>query len=150
MRTASGLPGPLSRLALDHVAVAVRDLDASAAAYRALGLEAAGDDETIDDQGVRVRPLRLGDTLIELMQPVGPDGPVARFLAKRGPGLHHIALRVEALEPLLGELLSAGAPLLDEVPRRGRAGTRIAFVHPDFTGGVLVELVEATGVRHLA
>ncbi len=137
------LPEPLDDLALDHVAIAVEALDAATDAYLALGLDPAGDDETIDEQGVRVRPMRLGETLVELMEPTAPDGPVGRFLAKRGPGLHHIALRVPALEPLLARLRSLDAPLLDDRPREGRAGTRIAFVHPRFTHGVLIELVEA-------
>lgn len=136
------LPEPLDGLALDHVAVAVEALDAATSAYLALGLRRAGEDETIEEQGVRVRPLRLGDTLVELMEPTRDDGPVGRFLARRGPGLHHVALRVSALEPLLARLRAMDAPLLDEAPRPGRAGTRIAFVHPRFTHGVLVELVE--------
>lgn len=137
------LPEPLDGLALDHVAVAVGDLDDAARAYLALGLVPGGDDEIIEEQGVRVRPLRLGDTLVELMEPIETDGPVGRFLEKRGPGLHHIALRVTALDALLARLRSIDAPLIDETPRSGRAGTRIAFVHPRFTGGVLVELVES-------
>jgi methylmalonyl-CoA/ethylmalonyl-CoA epimerase len=136
------LPEPLDGLALDHVAVAVEALDAATAAYLALGLRRAGEDETIEEQGVCVRPLRLGETLVELMEPTRADGPVGRFLARHGPGLHHIALRVPALEPLLARLRAMDAPLLDETPRPGRAGTRIAFVHPRFTHGVLVELVE--------
>lgn len=136
------LPEPLDGLALDHVAVAVEALDAATSAYLALGLRRTGEDETIEEQGVRVRPLRLGDTLVELMEPTRDDGPVGRFLARRGPGLHHVALRVPALEPLLARLRAMDAPLLDEAPRPGRAGTRIAFVHPRFTHGVLVELVE--------
>ena len=77
------------------------------------------------------------------LEPIAADGPVARFLATRGPGLHHIALRVPALEPVLARLRHLDAPLLDEHPRTGRSGTRIAFVHPRFTHGVLIELVEA-------
>jgi len=142
MNAAADLPEPLAGLALDHVAVAVADLDEATRAYTGLGLEVAGADEVVDDQGVRVRLLRLGETLVELMTPVRADGPVGRFLDRRGPGLHHIALRVAALEPLLARLRSLGAPLIDETPRAGRGGTRIAFVHPRFTGGVLVELVE--------
>jgi methylmalonyl-CoA/ethylmalonyl-CoA epimerase len=142
MNASTRLPAPLGDLALDHVAIAVEALDEATDAYLALGLRPAGDDETIEEQGVRVRPLRLGDTLVELMEPIAPDGPVARFLATRGPGLHHIALRVPALEPVLARLQRLDAPLLDEHPRAGRAGTRIAFVHPRFTHGVLVELVE--------
>jgi len=143
VNAAPRLPEPLGDLTLDHVAIAVEALDEATDAYLALGLAPAGDDETIGDQGVRVRPLKLGDTLVELMEPTAPDGPVGRFLARRGPGLHHIALRVPALEPLLARLRSLDAPLLDDRPREGRAGTRIAFVHPRFTHGVLIELVEA-------
>ncbi len=143
MNATTRLPEPLGDLALDHVAIAVEALDEATDAYLALGMDPAGDDETIAEQGVRVRPLKLGDTLVELMEPIAPDGPVGRFLAKRGPGLHHIALRVPALEPLLARLRSLDAPLLDDRPREGRAGTRIAFVHPRFTHGVLIELVEA-------
>ena len=136
-------PQPLDALALDHVAIAVRGLDDATEAYLALGLSRDGDDEAIEEQGVRVRPLRLGDTLVELMEPLGGDGSVARFLERRGPGLRHIALRVAELEPLLEQLRDAGARLIDDRPRPGRAGTRIAFVHPDFTHGVLIELVES-------
>lgn len=138
---AHGAPG-LEDLALDHVAVAVADLDAAAAAYRALGLGPAGDDERIPDQGVCVRALSTGCAMLELMAPLGPEGPVARFLERRGPGLHHIALRVDGLDALLARLQRDGAPLIDDRPRPGRGGSRIAFVHPSFTGGVLVELVE--------
>ncbi|HKI57007.1 MAG TPA: methylmalonyl-CoA epimerase [Trueperaceae bacterium] len=132
----------LGRLALDHVAIAVEDLDAAGAAYATLGLQPAGADETVADQGVRVRALSLGDTVLELMTPLGPGGPVARFLERRGPGLHHIALRVADLDTLLARLQGQGARLIDTRPRAGRAGSRIAFVHPAFTGGVLIELVE--------
>lgn len=142
MTAAPPLPAALSNFSVDHVAIAVSDLDAATAAYRALGLEVAGPDESIADQGVRVRPLRAGTAVVELMVPLTQGGPVARFLARRGPGLHHIALRVTGLEALLERLAASGAPLLDTVPRGGRGGSRIAFVHPSFTGGVLVELVE--------
>jgi len=135
-------PRPLDALALDHVAIAVPGLDDATGAYLALGMRREGEDEAIEEQGVRVRPLRLGDTLVELMEPLRSDCSVARFLERRGPGLHHIALRVPQLEPLLDRLRDTGARLIDDRPRPGRAGTRIAFVHPDFTQGVLVELVE--------
>jgi len=138
---APGVPG-LDGLALDHIAIAVHDLDASAAAYAALGLEVAGEDEHITDQDVRVRALVAGGSVVELMAPLGPEGPVARFLERRGPGLHHIALRVKDIAAVLARLEGEGARLVDREPRRGRGGSRIAFVHPDFTGGVLVELVE--------
>ncbi len=142
MSAAPPLPTELAELRIDHIAVAVDDLDVAAAAYRALGLRVAGPDETVADQGVRVRALQAGDTLLELMAPLPGEGPVARFLERRGPGLHHIALRVADLTDLLSRLKAQGARLIDEVPRAGRANTRICFVHPSFTGGVLVELVE--------
>lgn len=142
MNATARLPEPLAGLSLDHVAVAVTDLEEATRAYLALGLSLAGDDERVDDQGVRVRPLQLGATLVELMAATRTDGPVGRFLRKRGPGLHHIALRVPALEPVLARLRALDAPLIDDTPRPGRAGTSVAFVHPRFTGGVLVELVE--------
>lgn len=142
MRHRSPLPDPLAGLALDHVAIAVNGLDEAARSYLALGLLPAGEDEVIDDQSVRVRPLQLGDTLVELMESTSDDGPIGRFVARRGPGLHHIALRVPALDELLERLRAMDAPLIDESPRQGRAGTRVAFIHPSFTGGVLVELVE--------
>lgn len=140
--SAAALPPSLDGLALDHVAIAVQDLDAAARAYAALGLAVAGGDEAIADQRVRVRAMTVGGTVVELMTPLGPEGPVARFLERRGPGLHHIALRVRDLAAVLERLQGEGARLIDRQPRRGRAGSRIAFVHPSFTGGVLIELVE--------
>lgn len=142
MSPAPPLPAALADLALDHVAIAVTDLDAAATAYAALGLRASGRDETIAEQGVRVRVLAAGDSALELMVPLEREGPVARFLERRGPGLHHIALRVPDLDGLLARLQRERAQLIDSEPRAGRGGSRIAFVHPSFTGGVLVELVE--------
>lgn len=140
--SAAGRPRGLAGLELDHIAIAVHDLDRAAAAYAALGIEAEGEDEDIAEQDVRVRVLAVGGSVLELMAPLGPDGPVARFLDRRGPGLHHVALRVPDLGAMLGRLMREGARLIDEEPRRGRGGSRIAFVHPSFTDGVLVELVE--------
>lgn len=134
--------GALDELELDHIAVAVEDLDRAASAYAALGMAVSGGDEDIAGQDVRVRALALGASVLELMAPLGPDGPVARFLGRRGPGLHHIALRVPDLDAALARLRHDGAQLIDIEPRDGRGGSRIAFVHPSFTGGVLVELVE--------
>lgn len=134
--------GPLAGLPLDHVGIAVADL-AAADAYAALGWRAAGADEDVPGQRARVRMLRGGPgPSLELLAPLGDDGPVARFLARRGPGLHHVAFAVPDLEAALARLAAAGAPLVDAAPRPGHGGHRVAFVHPSWAGGVLVELVE--------
>jgi methylmalonyl-CoA/ethylmalonyl-CoA epimerase len=138
----SALPAALTGAPLDHVAVAVADLDSAAAAYGLLGLERVGADEEVPTQGVRVRTLAGGAVLLELLAPLPGDGPVARFLQRRGPGLHHVALRVTDLEAELARLAAADVPLLDRQPRPGRAGTQVAFIHPRFAGGVLIELVQ--------
>ncbi len=127
---------------LDHVAVAVPDLGAAAAAFDVLGLPTAGPDEEVGSQGVRVRMLRAGPTRIELIAPLGAEGAVARFLQRRGAGLHHIAFRVPDLGATLARLREAGVELIDDRPRPGHGGSRVAFVHPRSCAGVLVELVE--------
>lgn len=132
----------LAGLPLDHLGVAVADLDDAGAAYRLLGLEPEGADEEIAAQGVRVRAFRAGDSLIELLAPTSAEGAVARFLERRGPGLHHVAFRVGRLAPEIARLREAGAEFIDETPRPGRAGTRVVFLHPRWSGGVLIELVE--------
>lgn len=137
-------PAALRAHRLDHVAIAVRDLDAGAAPWRALGLAPHGPDEVVAEQGVRVRAYQVGDALVELLAPVSEDGPVARFLERRGPGLHHVALRVDDVCRELQRLAALGAELIDHAPRRGRAGTLVAFLHPRWTGGTLVELVQVT------
>ncbi len=136
------LPGALTGLPLDHVGVAVPDLRAATEPYRLLGLSQVGEDETVASQNVRVRALRVGESLLELLEPTAPESPVAAFLAKRGPGLHHLALRVENLALEVERLGAAGARFISTEPRPGRAGTRVVFLHPKWTGGVLVELVE--------
>ena len=128
-------------LELDHVGVAVHDLDEGSAPWRLLGLPVA-DDETVVEQGVRVRMLRAGDTEIELLAPLDPSSPIARFLSRRGPGVHHVAFRVDDVEAKLARLLREGARAVDLTPRPGRAGSRVAFLHPSWAGGVLVELVQ--------
>lgn len=129
-------------LPLDHLGVAVRDLDEASAPYRLLGLEPEGEDETVARQGVRVRTFRVGASLLELLEATTPDSPVARFVEKRGTGLHHLALRVENLEREITRLSIAGAEFVSPQPRPGRHGTRVVFLHPKWLGGVLVELVE--------
>jgi len=129
-------------LTLDHVAIATPDLDAGSAPYRALGLTPEGADELVESQGVLVRAFHVGDTLIELLTPTREDSPIATFLQKKGAGLHHIAFRVPDIEREMQRLRQEGATLLNDAPRMGRAGTRVAFTHPKWGGGVLIELVE--------
>jgi len=127
---------------IDHLGIAVDDLDAALAVYSTtLGLTVKRR-EVVEEQGVELAALVVGETLIELLHPLSGETPVGRFLSKRGPGLHHVAYRVEDIEAALGALREAGARLIDEVPRRGMGGSRIAFVHPSATAGVLTELVE--------
>ena len=126
---------------IDHVAVAVGDLDAALEAYRQLlGVEAASR-ELVADQRTETALFRVGESAIELVAPRGNEG-LARFLARRGPGLHHLAVEVEDLDAALGELRARGVPLIDAEPRIGAGGHRVAFVHPKAAGGVLLELVE--------
>jgi LAO/AO transport system kinase len=133
------LPGPGP---VDHVAVAVADPEAATAFFRdVLGLALSGA-EDVGSQGVRVWCLGGGGSRIELIAPLTPESPVGRFLDKRGPGLHHVALAVDALDALLDSLAARGVRLIDRVARPGAGGSRIAFVHPASTGGVLVELKE--------
>jgi methylmalonyl-CoA epimerase len=136
------LLGASGQLTLDHLGVAVSSLEGGLAFYRdLLGLNVTRI-ETIKQEKIRVAMLPLGSTRIELLEPTAPDSPVARFLAKRGPGLHHICLRVPELEAAVARLREKGARLIDEVPGSGAGGHKYVFVHPSSAGGVLVELVE--------
>lgn len=128
--------------AIDHVAIAVPNLEAAMELYaRALGCRAAHV-ETIEEQGVREALIPVGESFVQLLEPLTPESPVAKFLAKRGPGLHHVGYRVPDVGRAIEQLKEAGARMIDDRPRRGSRGTRIAFVHPSSMGGVLVELVE--------
>ncbi len=128
--------------ALDHTGIAVVDLDASIAFYRdVLGMPFVHR-ETIAEQGVEAALLDVGDSHVELIAPLGPDTGVARFLEQRGPGLHHVAYRVDDIEAALASLSAAGVRLIDERPRAGIRGSRVAFLHPTAAGGVLTEIVE--------
>jgi methylmalonyl-CoA/ethylmalonyl-CoA epimerase len=134
---------------IDHVGVAVPSIDEALARYRAvLGLEAR-ERELVEAQKTEAALLPIGETSIELIEPKGNEG-LAKFLDKRGPGLHHIAVEVEGIESALALLESLGVPLLDKAPRRGARGHKVAFVHPKATGGVLVELVEPEEGEHVA
>ena len=129
---------PSARVA--HIGIAVTSIGAALGFYRdVLGLE-PGRAETAD--GATIVALPLGDVQVELLEPRDPDGPVAKFIAKRGPGIHHVCYRVPDLDRALERCRAAGYRLVDEVPRRGAGGQRIAFVHPKTTAGILVELTE--------
>jgi methylmalonyl-CoA/ethylmalonyl-CoA epimerase len=124
-----------------HKRIAVEDLDASIATYAALFGATVEHRETVADQGVEAASLRVGDSRIELLRPLGPETPVGRFLASRGPGLHHVAFEVADVAAELERLRADGAQLIDESPRLGLFGLQVAFVHPEATGGVLAEFV---------
>jgi methylmalonyl-CoA epimerase len=128
--------------AVDHVGVAVDDLEAALALYRdTLGMPLVHR-ETVTEQGVEAALLDVGESHIELLSPLGPDTAVGKFLARKGPGLHHVAYRVESVEEALAALSKAGMRLIDEQPRTGIRNSRVAFVHPSSTGGVLTEIVQ--------
>jgi methylmalonyl-CoA epimerase len=127
---------------IDHVGIAVEDLEASVELYRRLlGVEPAHR-ERVDDQGVEEVLFRAGDSYIQLLGALGPDTPVGKALASRGPGVHHVAYRVADVTEALEHLRAEGARLVDEAARVGSRNTLIAFVHPAAMGGVLVELVQ--------
>ena len=127
---------------IEHLGVAVPSLVEGLKLYRdLLGMQVEFEEEVASEK-VRVAGLRAGGATIELLEPTSPDSTIARHLEKRGPGLHHIAFEVEGLAELLPRLKAAGVKLLDETPRPGSRGTRVAFIHPKGALGVLVELVE--------
>ncbi len=132
----------LGLLDIDHVGIAVQDLEAAVDLYRrTLGVEPVHR-ERVEDQGVEEVLFPAGTSSIQLLGALGPTTPVGLFLAKRGPGVHHVAYRVVDVEAALEHLRAEGVRLIDETPRRGSRNTTIAFVHPKGTGGVLVELVQ--------
>ena len=127
---------------IEHIAVAVSDLDAAVALYRDVwGLEVT-DRERVEDQGVEEAMVAIGESHIQLLGATGPDTTVGRFLERRGEGLHHIAYEVDDLEAALAELKDKGVPLIDDAPRRGGRGHMVAFVHPKGNHGLLVELIQ--------
>ncbi len=128
---------------LDHIGIAVRDLDQTLKRYQALGLKESKR-EVIEDYAIEVCMLELGGCALELMQPLSDEGPIAKFLQKRGEGIHHLALAVKNIEQKLAELKAQGIKLIDEKPRKGFSNRKIAFIHPEGMSGVLLELVEAS------
>jgi methylmalonyl-CoA/ethylmalonyl-CoA epimerase len=134
--------------AVDHLGVAVEDLDAAIELYsERLGMPLQHR-ETVSEQGVEAALLGVGDSHVELLRPLGEDTPIGRFLAKRGPGLHHTAYRCADVAQVLEQCRARGLRLIDEQPRRGIRDSRVAFLHPASTGGVLTELVQpAEGVH---
>jgi methylmalonyl-CoA/ethylmalonyl-CoA epimerase len=127
---------------IDHIGIATNGIDEAARWWReALGLDFS-ETEEIAEQKVRVATLPLGESSIELLEPASPDSPISKFLAKRGPGIHHIAVRVDDIRDALAKIKEKGARLIDEQPRTGAGGCVVAFVHPSSTGGVLLELVQ--------
>jgi methylmalonyl-CoA/ethylmalonyl-CoA epimerase len=125
-----------------HLGYAVEDIEAASRFYREnFGVE-PGEPEVVEDQGIVAVMFRVGESMVELVQPTRPDSPVGRFLDRRGEGVHHVAYEVDDLEAILEELKSNGIELVDEEPRVGAGGTRVAFVHPRSAFGVLTELVE--------
>ena len=134
---------------IDHGGVAVDDLDAALELYEGTFGMAVAHRETVAEQGVEAVLLDVGDTHVELLKPLGPDTPVGKFLERKGPGLHHVAYRVDAIDDVLAQLADAGVALIDSEPRTGIRNSRVAFLHPKGTGGVLTEIVEpANGEGH--
>ena len=128
--------------AIDHVGVAVPSIDTALTVYRdQLGMPLVYR-ETVTEQGVDAALLDVGDGHIELLEPLGPDTAVGKFLERRGPGLHHVAYRVASVQDTLDACAAAGLRLIDNHPRTGIRGSRVAFLHPSATGGVLTEIVQ--------
>jgi methylmalonyl-CoA/ethylmalonyl-CoA epimerase len=127
---------------IDHVGIAVEDLDAALAIYQQGFAMELVHRETVAEQGVEAVLLDIGENHVELLAPLGPDTPVGRFLAKKGPGIHHVAYQVTDIDAVLDTLKAAGTRLIDETPRIGIRESRVAFLHPAASGGVLTEIVE--------
>ena len=130
---------------IDHIGIATNGIEDAASIYRdAFGVYVT-ETEEVPGQKVRVAMLPIGESRLELLEATSADSPISKFLAKRGPGIHHLALRVDDIRAALADLKSKGARLIDEEPRAGAGGCLVAFVHPSSTGGVLIELVENAG-----
>jgi methylmalonyl-CoA epimerase len=133
---------------IDHVGVAVEEIDASLKLYRDLFELVLAHREVVREQGVEAVLLDVGENHVELLAPLGPDTPVGRFLAKNGPGLHHVAYQVSDIDSTLAALKQAGTELIDERPRVGIRDSRVAFLHPRASGGVLTEIVQPAAAVH--
>lgn len=132
----------MKAMKVDHIGIAVKNLEESIAFYRdILGLEVQGT-ETVDEQKVKVAFLPVGDSEIELLESTSEDGPIAKFIEKNGEGIQHIAFKVDDIEESIAYMLSKGMRMIDEAPRYGAGGAKIAFVHPKSSGRVLVELTQ--------
>jgi methylmalonyl-CoA/ethylmalonyl-CoA epimerase len=130
---------------IDHIGVAVEDLDAAIALYEESFEMQLSHRETVESQGVEAVLLDVGDGHVELLAPLGPDTAVGKFVARRGPGLHHVAYRVDDIDATLERIRGAGIELIDAEAREGIRGSRVAFLHPKSTGSVLTEIVEPAG-----
>lgn len=130
---------------IDHIGVAVEDIDAAIALYRDSFEMELAHRETVEEQGVEAVLLDVGDGHVELLAPLGPETPVGKFMAKNGAGLHHVAYAVDGIDTVLERLAAAGVQLIDSQPRIGIRKSRVAFLHPRSTGGVLTEIVEPAG-----
>lgn len=131
-----------NEMKVDHIGIAAHQLEEALAVWRdALGLEVDSTEE-VTEQGVRIAMLPIGETHIEILEPLSEDSPVGKFLKKRGAGIHHVAIRVNDIAASLAQLKSKGARLIDETPRVGAGGCLVAFVHPASANGVLLELVQ--------
>ncbi len=133
---------------VDHIGVAVEDLDAAIALHERTYEMALVHREVIEEQGVEAVLLDVGEGHVELLRPLGAETPVGRFLARRGPGLHHVAYQVEDVQATLAALRGRGLRLIDERPRTGIRGSRVAFLHPSSSGGVLTEIVQPSEETH--
>lgn len=132
---------------IDHVGVAVEEIEPAIALYGGDLQLAEAHREVVEEQGVEAVLLDVGENHVELLAPLGPDTPVGRFLAKNGPGLHHVAYQVDDIDAALQACRDAGLRLIDEQPRTGIRSSRVAFLHPRATGGVLTEIVQPAGVH---
>ena len=141
------MSSPIPYLQVHHTGIVVADLDAAAAKYRALGFTGAHR-FAVPQQGIEAITFPCGDGFIELISPTDPEGAIARFMAKRGEGVHHVAYRVDDIEAALADLKERGVRLIDETPRSGAHGWLVAFIHPEAASGVLMELVQTDGTAH--
>ena len=133
---------------IDHIGVATDDLDAALALYEGTFGMPVAHRETVSEQGVEAVLLDVGDCHVELLRPLGDDTPVGKFLARKGPGLHHVAYRVDDIDAALASLKEQGVELIDSEPRIGIRQSRVAFLHPRASGGVLTEIVEPAAGTH--